>query len=65
MLCRIQVKLGRNAATEEGGEETVSTANLELVRELQAASQDGGDWPAAIEKVTTSARRSLLQLPYS
>jgi hypothetical protein len=56
-LC--QVKLGRNAPAEEGGEETVSLANLELVEELRAASQDGGDWPAAVLKVNTP-KASLL-----
>ena len=46
-----QVKLGRNAAAEEGGEETVSMANLELVQEMRAGAQEGGDWPAAVGKV--------------
>ncbi len=53
------MKLGRNAPAEEGGEETVSLANLELVEELRAASQDGGDWPAAVLKVNTP-KASLL-----
>jgi hypothetical protein len=48
------VKLGRNPPAEEGGEETVSLANLDLVEELRVASQDGGDWPAAVLKVKTA-----------
>ena len=49
-----QVKLGRNAPSEEGGEETVSMANLELLQELNATALDGGDWSAAILKVIES-----------
>ena len=55
-LCLDQVKLGRNPPTEEGGEETVSMANLDLVQELRAAALEGGDWSAAIAKVMIPLR---------
>jgi hypothetical protein len=51
MFSSTQVKLGRSAPLEEGGEETVSMANLELLKELQAAALECGDWPVAISKV--------------